>query len=387
MNCSLAEIRLGCSGWSYAEWEGVFYPSAEESKLRFYSKLFRTAEIDSTFYAYPRKGVVYGWLRGTSDDFVFAAKLPGLITHEKLLDLEEGVETDLVRFLDLMKPLHNANRLGPLLIQLPPRFKKNYEVLTNFFKILPGDFKFACEFRHPSWWSDETWELLRKYRVAATIVDEPLLPPDPIVTADFAFVRWHGKGKRPWYYYRYEVEELEPWVPKLNEVSMKVKEIYGYFNNHFHGYAVLNCTQMLELIQKATPEQTKVKEDTIRYLEGKAQPSILSFDLDTAGLDDLLLLFADRIRIDRARRIDDSELGEVKVNSRGIQASIREYTALVDLDDRKVLHDCADWDEQIGKKEFCKHLCKVMLSIPEEKATRILRRIATEKKSWEFARS
>ena len=364
----------------------MFYPSADERKLRFYSSVFKTAEIDSTFYAYPSKGVVYGWLRGTAKNFVFAAKLPGLITHEKSLNLEEGVESDLARFLDLIGPLHNAGKLGPVLIQLPPRFKKNYEVLENFFQILPKEFKFACEFRHPSWWSDETWKLLRKYNVANVIVDEPLLPPDPIVTADFAFVRWHGKGKRPWYNYRYEVEELEPWVPKLKDVSRKAKQIYGYFNNHFHGYAVLNCVQMLELIEEATPEQTSVKEHALRYLEGKAQPSILSFDEGTAGLEDLLMLFADGTRIQRGRQIDDGEVGEIRLSPNGLQASIREYTVLIELGERKVLHDCADWDDRIGKKEFCKHLCKVMLSLPQEKASHILRSIAKEKESWEFAR-
>jgi hypothetical protein len=120
-------------------------------------------------------------------------------------------------------------------------------------------------------------------------------------------------------------------------------------------------------------------------LEGKAQPSILSFDEDTAGLEDLLMLFADRTRIQRARQIDDGGLGEIRLNSKGLQASIKEYTLLIDFEGRKLLHDCADWEERMTKKEFCKHICKVMLSLPEEKATAILRKVAGEKESWEFS--
>ncbi|NWG08812.1 MAG: DUF72 domain-containing protein [Nitrososphaerales archaeon] len=248
---------------------GVFYPSKETKKLTYYSKLFNTAEIDSTFYAYPKKGLVFGWDKNTPSGFRFSAKLPSLITHEKELDLEKGVELDLMHFLELVNPLKVKGKLGPILIQLPPKFKKDSTRLEDFLAIPPGDLKFAIEFRNRSWWNRDSWALLEKYNVANTIVDEPLLPPDSIITADFSFLRWHGKGRRPWYNYWYRKEELEPWIPKLKDISNNVKEVYGYFNNHFHGYAIQNCLQTMEMLGSIKPEQSEVKSHVDSYLEKK----------------------------------------------------------------------------------------------------------------------
>lgn len=102
--------------------------------------------------------------------------------------------------------------------------------------------------------------LLRKYQVAYTNVDEPLLPSDVYVTTDFAYFRWHGRGKKPWFNYRYKIEELEPWIPKIRKTSEKVKQVYGYFNNHFHGYAPENCLNLLERLTELTPQQAETKK-------------------------------------------------------------------------------------------------------------------------------
>ena len=190
-------LLIGTSGWSYDEWVGPFYESKKTPKLTYYSQVFPTAEIDSTFYAYPSERTVYGWLRHTGPDFTFCAKLPKLITHEKALKLESDVEEDLERFLEVMQPLSLNGKLYAVLIQLPPSLRQDLDQLEGFLKILPGNPRFAVEFRHKSWWNEDTWRLLSKYRIANAIVDEPLLPPDPVVTTDFAYVRWHGRGRRP----------------------------------------------------------------------------------------------------------------------------------------------------------------------------------------------
>ena len=269
----MSEISIGTSGWSYKEWEGVFYPKGEKSKLTFYSKYYKTVEIDSTFYAYPKSGLVHGLARFTPEDFVFSAKLPKLITHDKKLELGKGIKKDLLKFLDLMKPLLEKRKMGPLLIQLPPSFTygTGFDKLKAFFGVLPTDLSFAVEFRNKSWLRAETWELLTKNNVANTIVDEPLLPPDPVVTADFAFVRWHGHGERPWYNYRYDDKELKPWAGKLGEIGAKTKKVYGYFNNHFHGFAIENSLKTLAMIGKATPEDETMLESVRKYL-AKPQP-------------------------------------------------------------------------------------------------------------------
>lgn len=263
-------ILLGTSGWSYKEWEGSFYKKGEKHKLRAYSRIFQTVEIDSTFYRYPSKGTVLGWSRYSPSGFIFTAKLPRVITHEKKLGLEEDVEADLSAFQNIMQRLQLDGKLGCLLIQLPPSYEYNPENLESFFQMLSPQFRFAVEFRNVSWMREETWELLREYNVAYTNVDEPLLPPEVHVTADFAYFRWHGHGEKPWFNYLYKEAELEPWVPKVLEIAKKVKQVYGFFNNHFHGYAAENCLSIMEKILGLAPAQIEAKKRMSRKQVGLA---------------------------------------------------------------------------------------------------------------------
>jgi len=122
LTTATSEISLGTSGWSYKEWIGPFYSKEDKSLLRAYTKTFKTVEIDSTFYRYPSKGMVMGWARYSPDDFVYTAKLPKLITHVKKLDVNQGVEEDLEKFMELMEPLSLGGKLGCVLIQLPPKY-------------------------------------------------------------------------------------------------------------------------------------------------------------------------------------------------------------------------------------------------------------------------
>ncbi len=179
------------------------------------------------------------------------------------------MKEDLFKFLDAMKPLMDRGKLGPLLVQLPPSFSYENGVknLKGFVEILPSFVMFAVEFRHKSWLRDETYELLSGRNVANTIVDEPLLPPETTVTADFAFVRWHGHGERPWYDYRYADRELKPWVGKVKEVSAKTKKVYGYFNNHFHGFAIENSLKMLSMLGSASSDQRELLRSVTEKIE------------------------------------------------------------------------------------------------------------------------
>lgn len=265
-------IFLGTCGWSYKEWEGNFYQKKSiESKLRAYSRVFKTAEIDSTFYRNPSKGTVMGWLKYSPSDFVFSAKLPQTITHEKILGLKKDVKADLEIFLDLMRPLQLGGKLACLLIQLPPKYSYNPKNLEAFFQMLDPTFRYAVEFRNLTWLlpSTETFPLLKQYGVAYTIVDEPLLPPEVHLTADFAYFRWHGRGEDIWFDYRYSEEELQPWIAKIEETAKNAKKVYGYFNNHYHGYAPENCLHMLEKLgllsetQKKTKEKSNIKQASL----------------------------------------------------------------------------------------------------------------------------
>jgi len=391
----LGRVLLGCSGWSYKDWVGPFYREKKESKLKAYSEVFETAEINSTFYAYPSKGMVLGWLKYTRPEFVYTAKLPRLITHKKMLGQKQSVEEDLEHFCELMDPLRLDGKLGCLLVQLPPGLKFDPDLLEGFFKILPTEYRFAIEFRDFSWLRNETWKLLKKYRVAYTIVDEPLLPPDVEVPTDVAYMRWHGRGKRPWYNYRYKIEELEPWVPKVKEVAGKAKIVYGYFNNHYHGYAVENCLQVLDMLGILTPKQKEAKKNVAAHFEAKAvappiekRPLALTAfmpeKIEKMGFQELLRVFMDAGRIRRAKGVKDREVEIQEVTDKEVRALIRGYHLLIDLQNRIVLHDCADWSRRMSVKQFCKHVGKVLMVIPQEKAVDIMRKILLEREKWEF---
>ena len=391
----MGKILLGCSGWFYKDWIGPFYQVEKQSMLKAYSKVFKTAEINSTFYAYPSKGTVLGWLKYTKPDFVYTAKLPRLITHKKKLDLKLGVEDDMEHFCELMQPLQLNGKLGCLLIQMPPGIKFNPDLLEDFFKILPSNLRFAIEFRDLSWLRDETWRLLEKYNVAYTIVDEPVLPPEVHVTTDIAYVRWHGKGERPWYNYCYEKKELEPWIPKIKETTKKTDKVYGYFNNHYHGYAVKNCLEVMEMLGVLTPEQGKTKKVVSKYFEtkvktlkeGKQMMALTAFmpeKVQEMGFQELLQILMPTYKIKRSKGIKDEEVVIEEITEEHVKALIRNYHLLIDLKSQTILHDCADWNRCVPIKQFCKHVGKVLMMIPKEKAVEILKRICSQREEWEF---
>jgi uncharacterized protein YecE (DUF72 family) len=271
-------ILLGVSGWSYDEWVGSFYEEKDKMFTQ-YTKVFRTAEINSTFYRFPNEGLVYGLGANSPPEFVFSAKLPREITHKKRLRLCEGVRDDLERFLDIMQPL--AEKLGAILIQLPPSFtySDDGEAFFEFLEILPQTYEFAVEFRDLSWLKDGVFNSLRDKNVAYTLVDEPVLPPEVHVTADFSYIRWHGHGSPTWYNYDYSREELKEWVPKVREVEEKTRHIYAYFNNHFTwtyhgdekwGYpgSVKNAIEMRELLgMEVKEEQEEALKQISEYIK------------------------------------------------------------------------------------------------------------------------
>jgi len=382
------DIFLGTSGWSYKEWVGPFYSKEDKSLLRAYTRVFRTVEIDSTFYRYPSKGMVMGWTRYSPEGFVFTAKLPQLITHKKKLDLSQGVEEDLQRFIKLMGPLSLSGKLGCILIQLPPKLDYKPTEMEDFFKTLPTHVRFAIEFRDLSWMRQETWTLLEKYRVAYTIVDEPLLPPEVHITTDFAYFRWHGRGTKPWYNYDYRVEELKPWIPKVEETAKKAEKVFGYFNNHYRGYAVENCLQVLELLNSQTPQQSDAKKRVEKYLQSQTRTGEVRLEAfaepRSTSFEELLRFFVAAGRLERAHIIKDSELKITKQTDERVDAAIREYHIVIDSKNRTIQHDCADWGKILTTKKLCKHIGKLLLAIDRKRATGILKRMYLEKEEWQF---
>ena len=387
----LAGLIMGTSGWSYKEWVGPFYPKAAKM-FSYYARFFNTAEINSTFYRYPSRAAIYGLYRTSPKGFVFSAKLPRLITHEKRLDPALKVENDLLRFLELLNPLKASSKLGCLLIQLPPSFvyERDRGNLETFLEMLPDGYEFAAEFRDHSWMRNDSWKLLERHNVAYCIVDEPLLPPEVHVTADFAYFRWHGRGARPWYDYRYSREELEEWVPRVEKTRNEVDKIYGYFNNHYHGYAVENCIEILEMLNAAKPEHSRIKERIIQHsarrkpLHYEKKLEEFGFGVSEPYIEDLILQLTDTRRLERGREIEDEEIAIEEPSDKTITAKIRDYVIELDLERKVLKHDCDDWRKGLGMKRMCKHVVALLLAIPEEESKKILRDISGKKDNWRF---
>lgn len=266
-------LHIGTSGWSYdKDWKGIFYATGG-SLLMQYLAYFKTAEINSTFYALPQPRFVKH-LSSLDENVFFTAKLPKKVTHDTRLDLTgEGGDT-LHEFFRILEPLHS--RIPVLLIQLPPWEMSKMADLETFLSALNPSFRYAIEFRDESWLVGKVWALLEEYGIANVIVDEPKLPIDLRITSNFSYIRWHGHGENPWFNYRYSVEELEAWIPHLDQVTSSVETTFGFFNNHFSGNAPLNAFQMLSLLERITPKQ-QVKLDRMLKASSTTQATLDEF--------------------------------------------------------------------------------------------------------------
>ncbi|HSE42047.1 MAG TPA: DUF72 domain-containing protein, partial [Acidobacteriota bacterium] len=164
----MAKILVGTSGFSYTEWKGIFYPEDLPSKnyLSFYAQHFKTTEINNTFYKLPSRKNTEAWYASVPDDFSFTLKLTQKITHIKRL---KSVDSEMNAFFEGADGL--MEKMGPILVQLPPNFRKNTEVLNDFLDSYSKRGKLALEFRHDSWFSDDVYELLKKHQSAFGVVE------------------------------------------------------------------------------------------------------------------------------------------------------------------------------------------------------------------------
>jgi uncharacterized protein YecE (DUF72 family) len=235
------EIRIGCSGWNYAHWRnGVFYPPRLPPArwLEAYARDFDTVEVNATFYRLPRVTSVARWVEESPPGFLFAVKASRYLTHiKRLQDLGPGLE----RFLACIEPLVRSPKLGPILWQLPPNFKRDDERLARALARLPREQRHAFEFRDASWFQPEVYDLLRMHRVALVIGDRPEVHAfqSHELTTDFTFVRFHSgtRGRRG----NYSDSELEEWAQRF-EVWSRSVAIYAYFNNDWEGFAPKNAS-------------------------------------------------------------------------------------------------------------------------------------------------
>jgi len=235
-------VRIGCSGWSYQHWKGRFYPgrAPESGWLGLYAETFDTVEVNATFYRLPLRSTVAGWAAHTPRTFLFAVKASRYLTHVKRLrDLPAG----LARLEERIAPLREADKLGPVLWQLPASFRRDDVRLAETLARLP-DGRHAFEFRHPSWFDDDVYALLREHRAALVVADRNGLPEAPWVdTAGWWYVRLHhGRAGRRG---NYSPAELERWAERLRGRS---GDAYVYFNNDWEGFAPQNAATLRSLV-------------------------------------------------------------------------------------------------------------------------------------------
>jgi uncharacterized protein YecE (DUF72 family) len=262
---NLKRLRIGTSAFTAAGWEGTFYPAGMKPAdyLSYYAQQFDAVEVDSTYYRTPSLPIVRGWYEKTPKGFLFCAKVPGEITHEKVLT---DCDTEFKKFVDVMDAL--GEKLGALLLQFPYFNKKAFSSVDGFLerlapvlKKLPEGYRFALETRNKNWLTPKFLDLLRKHSVALALIDHPWMPRprqilaqmDPI-TADFTYIRWLGDRKgieeqtKTWDKTIVDRRpELMEWVKAIRGFQQRKIQILAFANNHYAGHAPATIHQFMEL--------------------------------------------------------------------------------------------------------------------------------------------
>ena len=250
-------VYIGTSGWQYKHWQGVFYPDDLEQKdlFYYYTRFFKTVEINSSFYHLPKKATFAGWAKNSPEDFLYALKVWRRITHLKKL---KNIGDDLNIFYERASVL--GKKFGPLLFQFPPSFKAREETMKRLEKLgqlirvnsRANSRKFASkqcafEFRHASWFSKKVYEILRKYNLSLAWADTPSYPYKEEVTADYVYIRLHGHEVL--YDSKYTLAQLKEYARKIKKLRNLGKDVYVYFDNDARGYAVKNAKELKCLLK------------------------------------------------------------------------------------------------------------------------------------------
>jgi uncharacterized protein YecE (DUF72 family) len=249
-------LRVGCSGWNYKHWRGPVYPAQMPARSWFdhYASLFDTVEINNTFYKLPEPATFASWRERAPLGFLYAIKASRFLTHlKRLRDPEEPV----ARLFEHAREL--GDRFGPILYQLPGNFHRDLERLDAFLELLPqtlGEIDgtpkrlrlhHVIEFRHPSWYVDETYQVLRDRSVALCLHDKAGSAIVEPVVGPITYVRFHGPGGR--YFGRYEIARMQTWAARLYEHMQDGRDVYAYFNNDPEGMAVVNAHELRALLE------------------------------------------------------------------------------------------------------------------------------------------
>lgn len=236
-------IRIGCSGWVYRHWRGLFYPTDLPQKQWFarYADEFDTVEINNSFYRLPSGDTFGNWRKQAPPGFCYAVKANRFLTQaKKLRDCKEPLE----RMMRAVR--HLGESLGPILYQLPPRMNVDVERLETFLKILPQDVTSVFEFRNPSWYVPEIYSLLERHGASFCVHDMPGSASERIAVGPVAYVRFHGgEGK---YWGRYSDEGLLGWADWLIGETGAGRPAWCFFNNDIHGHAIDDARTLKSMV-------------------------------------------------------------------------------------------------------------------------------------------
>ena len=234
---------IGTSGWNYKHWRNRFYPPKMPVSRWFahYAQHFDTVEINNTFYRLPEPATFDAWEQQAPGGFLYAVKASRFLTPmKKLQDPAEPIERILGRSRKL------GSHLGPVLYQLPPRWKKNTERLRSFCSQLPKDLLHVLEIREPSWLADDVYDVLREFRICLCVHD--ILPDHPrVVTGPAVYVRFHGTTGK--YAGCYSTGALKKWAAWLQKQQAAGHDAYAYFNNDHEAHAIANAITLRKLLQ------------------------------------------------------------------------------------------------------------------------------------------
>jgi uncharacterized protein YecE (DUF72 family) len=265
VSASKPAILVGPAGWSYTDWEGIVYPHHKPRgfhEAAYLAQFFDTIEINTTFYSPPRAEVVKSWAQriAFNPNFKFSAKLWKRFTHERNANLQ-----DEKTFKQGLSPLMDLGRLGALLLQMPWSFRntpENHDYLSGLVMQFM-EFPLVLEVRHSSWTEPGVFEWLAGLGVGFCNIDQPVIgqsiAPSARATAPVGYVRLHGRNYEYWftsdehpeerYNYYYSLEELKPWVARIQNIAQHAEVTIVITNNHFQGKAIANALQLISLLR------------------------------------------------------------------------------------------------------------------------------------------
>jgi uncharacterized protein YecE (DUF72 family) len=258
-------VRVGTSGWVYADWEGKLYPRGlpQGEWLGCYARRFDTVEVNNSFYRLPSEETMRRWAREAPAGFLFAVKASRYLTHQKKLKDPTG---PLGVFLDRAALL--GKRLGPVLFQLPPHWRCNPDRLRGFLRALPAGPPFVFEFRDPSWYTDEVRSILARAGAVFCVHDMPGSASPLWETASTVYVRLHGPGEHA-YQGSYSQAQLEVWADRVTAWREARHDVFAYFNNDGSGHAVENAGQLRQLLGLGEPPPRGGRPRAARYCSGE----------------------------------------------------------------------------------------------------------------------